>query len=81
MNALCVILWLGLAESAEHNVFTTINAAALPYYDSSETFLTLNQGTVKGRRYPELGIDIFYGEFYSIATTKSSLNASRYSVR
>ena len=81
MNALCVILGIGLVESVEHNVFTTINAAALPYYDSSETFLTLNQGTVKGRRYPELGIDIFYGELYLIDTKSCALNPSRYSIR
>ena len=81
MNTFCVILWLGLVESAEHNIFTTINGAALPYYDSSETFLTLNQGTVKGRRYPELGIDIFYGKIYFIVTKYCSLNVSRYSIR
>ena len=43
MSYLWVSLCIGLVKSVEHNVFTTINAAALPYYESTDTFLFLNQ--------------------------------------
>ena len=54
-------LFLKLIYGQDQNVYTPISAAFLGQYKSETTFLDLNQGRVRGLRYPDLGIEIFYG--------------------